>query len=410
MSLSPVVNNPFPLKYVEFLQSGSKRTSPMPSPDTSYGSIQALGSPYYSQQGTPNGSTSTARSMATFTLSPPGSAVSFSGGLRSDAFNGYGGNTAVDARRKINAYGQGTEQLWIAEQNRPRVAGTAGGPAIAEYSPRQSIQRAQMGNLGGLQQQHPQAQNRTYPSQQGHLQPPTDPQFGQMQRNARQQQQQQQQQVPPQYAPSPQMYNPGQQGRPYGGRPLQQMQPQGPPMPMQGMQGQNGPFPNNAAFAGRGSSSAAPMPLYARQGPSNSSQNMSQHTSPQNQQREMDALRYLPNQQQQQQQDPSNGAMRHVPSAAGGGSLYQRSPISGLNNSLRGPGDDVSDLFRDINLSFSLNDFAHHHSDSLLSVNTTREATPAIPGLSGTPFSGTISRPSSTAPNNSAKIDEEQWF
>lgn len=386
----------------------------MPSPDTSYGSIPALSSPYYSQQGTPNGSTSTARSMATFTLSPPGSAANFSGGLRPDTFNGYGGNTAIDARRKINAYGQGTEQLWIAEQNRPRVAGTAVGPAIAEYSPRQSIQRAQMGNLGGLQQQQQQQQpqNRTYPSsQQGHQQPPMDPQFSQMQRNARQQQQQQQpqlsQQVPPQYAPSPQMYNPGQQARPYGGRPLQQMPPQGPPM--QGMQ--NGPFPtnnnnnNNAAFGGRGSSA---MPLYARQGPSTNNPNLSQHTSPQNQQREMDALRYLP-------QDPShnnnnNGAMRHGSNPSGaGGPLYQRSPMSGLNGSLHGPADDVSDLFRDINLNFSLSDF-NHHSDSLLSVNTTREATPSIPGLTGAPFSGTISRPSSAAPNGSAKIDEEQWF
>lgn len=370
----------------------------MPSPDTSYGSIP---SPYYSQQGTPNGSTSTARSMATFTLSPPGSAANFSsGGLRPDTFNGYGGNTAIDARRKINAYGQGTEQLWIAEQNRPRVAGAPGGPVIAEYSPRQSIQRAQMGNMGGMpQQQQQQPQNRSYPqSQQG--QPPMDPQFGQMQRNARQQQQSQpqlSQQAPPQYAPSPQMYNPG-QARPYGGRPPQQMAPQGP----QSMQGGQYP-PNNAAFTGRGSTA---MPLYARPGPTHNP-SLSQHASPQNQHREMDALRYL------QPQDPSAGSMRHgsIPSNSannGSGALYQRSPLGGLNSSLHGPADDVSDLFRDININFSLGDF-NHHSDSLLSVGTTREATPAIPGLNGTPFSGAISRPSSTAPN-SAKLDEEQWF
>lgn len=347
----------------------------MPSPDPTYANMQGLSPPYFGQQPqmlTPGSTGSSVRSMSAYVPSPPGASPNALTGTpgRPETYS-YGGGGAVDSRRKINAYGSvaGGEQLWLTTP-RGTISST---PAIAEYSPRQSIQRAQQ----NLQQQarpysNGQAQNDLHQQQ-----------FGSMPRNPRTQQQQQQQQAPP---PPPQygVQNPQlgySAGRQFAARP--QIPPQVP------MSVGADPRQVNGAYPVRN----APMPLYARQG-------VQPQQSPQNQSRELDALRYSlqPDQGVAQPQRQSGGG--------GGGPLYQRPSLAG--NSLHSSGEDVNnhygDLFRDINLSFSLNEFPH--ADSLLS---SRDGNPALSvGMSGTPFSNTISRPSSTAPN--AKLEEDQWY
>lgn len=371
----------------------------MPSPDTSYGSMQSgLGSPYYQTNGqlTPSSASTTARSMATYTISPPGSNAvsgllpSGGGGVRPELYGTYG--TGMGARGKINAYGQqGTEQLWIAEQNRPRPMTSGGGPVTPGYSPRQSIQRAQMGL--GLQPP-PSQQVRVSPQyQQG--QPLID-------RSPRQQPMQapaQQQQLLSQYAPSPQMYMPA---RGYGVRSLQQQQQLLPPQPpMQSHLGSN-----NSVYSVRGGN-VTPTPLYARQqGPSGLSN--SQHSSPQGQSqlREMEPPRFAPSGMSANTaasgagSNPGSGMLRQ----GGGGSLYQQRSHFNQPPGLSDEGPNYN-VIRDMDLGLNLNEFPN--AESVLSLNHNRDLASASSGLSGASFSGTNSRSSTAGPNTQ---DEEQWY
>lgn len=371
----------------------------MPSPDTSYGSMQS--SPYYQPgQLTPSGASTTARSMATYTISPPGTnaAMGFpgNGGSRPD-YGAYA--TGLSARGKVNAYGQqGTEQLWIAEQNRPRPMGPAGGLVAPGYSPRQSIQRAQM-SLG--MQPPPQQQARAgmqqhQLGQQGQSLLDRSPRSQQLQHASPQQQHQQ---MPSQYVPSPQMYMPG-RGFGNGVRSLQQQQQQLPPQPP--MLQQNGQFgSNNSAYPQRGA--PAPTSLYARQGPS--SLNHSPHNSPpgQSQVREMEAPRYSQHGNGNGLTTGAAGAGSSALHQGGGGSLYQQHSV--LAHS--GLGDEGAhfNAFRDMDLGLNLSEFPN--ADNLLSLNAPREAASASSNLSGGSFSGSSSRSSGAVPQS---LDQEQWY
>jgi hypothetical protein len=391
-------------------QNGSKRTTPITSPDMPYGAMRDSGSSYGM---TPPGSAgSSSRSMSTYSTGSPhsnGSGVGMGapmGGLTGREGYSYG-SLPVDARRKVNAFGSnvGAEPPWRTDFDPARPRGISGSAGPLEFSPRQGIQRAMLAN-------------RAYPST---VPPPQLPQqahdqhmqYGGAPRMSRSQAyamaQQQQQQQPPQ-----QIYAPNAYPR-HLNRPPPQQQPFAPPLPP--------PQPHDPRQFGAGGGVYPPpparntsMPLYARQGGS-------YNTSPQLQPRELDVSRY------------SLGGPAEVIGGQGAGpgvysqqSLYQRGSLpersgnGGAVNDVHG----YNDILRDIDVSLRLGDYVlpdagYSTGAGAVGNNGSLRDSGAngigAPGLSNISFSSTFSRPTSlecdrtgSGPNTQNAPDDQKWY
>lgn len=313
------------------------------------------------------------------------------------------GSMSVDARRKVNAYGNtvGVEPPWRTDFDpaRPRGISGSAGP-IAEYSPRQGIQRAM-----GAGRAYPSTVPPPPPQQahdQTHLQYGVAPRTMNRSQAYAMAQQQQQQQLPP-----PQGYSPHAYPRQFNNRPPQ---PLPAPVPLQHQQHQQYDARQYGGAGGAGGSyppprSTSSMPLYARQ----SGGNNNYTSSPQLQSHEMDVSRFPlggsdssvgagPNTYSQQQglyQQRSS-----LPDRSGGG--------GGVGGSL-GVGGDMhgfNDIMRDIDASLRLSEYTLPAADN---------GGGGVNGLTNTSFSTTISRPESdragaNANPASSTQDDQKWY
>lgn len=338
---------------------------------------------------------SSSRSMNTYsTGSPHSTGLVGPGGPGGPANRGEGysyGTVPVDARRKVNAFGSsvGVEPPWRTDFDPARPRGVSGNLVpVAEYSPRQGIQRAML-------------TNRAYPS----TVPPPQQQmhdqhlpYGAAPRMSRSQA----------YAMAQQQAPPPQQQQPYAPnaypRHFNNRQPQAmpvPPPPHDPRQQFGGTYPPPR--------STASTPLYARQGSFN--------TSPQMQPRELDGGRYS-----------MGGPSEQAGGSYGSQSMYQQQrglPERNSNAGGHGIGSDVhgyNDILRDIDVSLRLSDYGM--PDGNYGGGPSRDSIGSngggggAPGLSNTAFSTTITRPTSLerdrvnsgSINSNTHDDQQKWY